>query len=75
MFYENLKYLDPVRMAVYHVSKHMPFSEHQNYLQISVFDGYAVYSISDKDNQKTQKGAETGLTRDVDEQSVAGGDY
>ncbi len=53
----------------------MPFSEHQNYLQISVFDGYAVYSISDKDNQKTQEGAETGPARDVGEQSVAGGDY
>ena len=34
----------------------MPYQEHRKYLQISIFDGYAAYMISDKDNRQNQAG-------------------
>ena len=53
----------------------LPYNEHQNYLQISVFDGYAVYSISDKDKQNNQEGVNAVPAQEVIETSVVGGGF
>ena len=36
----------------------IPFEEHQKALQVNMFDGYALFSLSDKEN-KSEKGAES----------------
>ena len=38
----------------------IPFSEHKKALQVSLFDGYTVFSVKDqKDEEQTEKGDET----------------
>lgn len=53
----------------------MPFNEHQNYLQISVFDGYAVYSISDKGKKKSYEGPDIEPPQEVGEETIVGGTF
>lgn len=53
----------------------LPYDEHQNYLQISVFDGYAVYSISDKDNQQMLENMGAKSIREGAEFNADGGGF
>ena len=52
----------------------MPYYEHKKYLQISVVDGYAVYSLADKP-AAANEGQEQSGGADRDQQAGQGGGY